>query len=223
MIAGEGKGRGRVPGLGAAVLCGGKSSRMGRPKAWLPFLGETLLQRTVNTLRMVADPVVVVAAVDQALPDLPPGVVITRDPAEGRGPLLGIAAAIEALAGAAESAFISSTDAPFLSEAIVRRLAELRAGHDIVVPRATGHYHPLCALYSTRVLPEAKALLDAGRLRPFFLFERARTLVADEALLLAEGSELAAVDPTLRSLRNINTPEEYEAALREAATREAAT
>lgn len=200
------------------MLCGGKSSRMGRPKAWLPFLGETLLQRTVNTLKMVADPVVVVAAVGQELPDLPPDVVITRDTAEGRGPLLGIAAALEALAGSAEAGFVSSTDAPFLSEAIVRRLAELQSGgdYDIVVPRAGGHYHPLGALYSCRVLPEAKALLDAGRLRPFFLFERARTLVADEAVLLAEGSELAAADPTLRSLRNINTPEEYAAALLEA-------
>jgi molybdopterin-guanine dinucleotide biosynthesis protein A len=51
-------------------------------------------------------------------------------------------------------------------------------------------------------------------LRPFFLFERMRTLVADNAMLLA-GEELAAADPELRSLRNVNTPEEYAAALAE--------
>lgn len=62
---------------------------------------------------------------------------------------------------------------------------------------------------------EADDLLAAGRLRPFFLFERVQTLVA-EAPLLIEDPALAAVDPGLRSLRNLNTPDDYDAALREA-------
>ena len=214
--------------LGAVILCGGKSSRMGRPKAWLPFGGEALLQRTVRTVRAVANPVIVVAAPGQELPELPPDVEVTRDSVEGRGPLQGIAAGLSAIAGLCEAAFVSSTDVPFLHPVLIQRLAALRMGgeerardaqgsarYDIAVARAGGHYHPLCAVYSCAVLPEAIALLDAGRLRPFFLFERVRTIVADEALLLADPG-LAAADPTLRSLRNINTPEEYEAALREA-------
>ena len=31
--------------VGGIVLCGGQSSRMGRPKAWLPFGNETMLER----------------------------------------------------------------------------------------------------------------------------------------------------------------------------------
>lgn len=221
----------RTAGLGGVVLCGGRSSRMGRPKAWLPFGGQALLQRTVFTLRSVCDPVVVIAAPEQSLPELPGDVVILRDPVEGRGPLQGIAVGLAYLAGRREAAYVSSTDVPFLHPALIRRLACLRIGegsgaeerahearYDIAVPRADGHYHPLSAVYSCSLFEQARALLDAGRLRPFFLFESVRTLVADDALLLA-GDELRAADPTLRSLRNINTPEEYEAALLEAGER----
>lgn len=200
--------------LGGIVLCGGQSSRMGRPKAWLEIAGERMLQRVVRRVREAAAPVVVVAAPGQGLPDLPGDVRIARDEVSGRGPLQGIAAGLAALDGEVEAAFVSSTDVPFLHPALVRRLAALCAGHDIAVPRAQGHFHPLAAVYGIRARAEIDALLAEGRLRPFFLFERMRTLVADEALLLA-GDELRAADPALASLRNINTPEEFAAAQRE--------
>ena len=52
------------------VLCGGKSTRMGSSKALLPFGSETMLQRVVRLLGEVVSPMVVVAAVDQELPDI---------------------------------------------------------------------------------------------------------------------------------------------------------
>ncbi|HUR55514.1 MAG TPA: NTP transferase domain-containing protein, partial [Gemmataceae bacterium] len=58
------------------VLCGGRSSRMGRAKAWLPFGGETMLQRVVRVVGEVVSPVVVVAAAGQDVPPLPVGVRI---------------------------------------------------------------------------------------------------------------------------------------------------
>ncbi len=205
-----------IPNLGGVVLCGGKSSRMGSPKAWLDFGGEALLTRTARTVASVAAPVVVVAAPGQEVPPLPEGVTVVRDAVSGRGPLQGIAAGLAAIAGRAEAAFVSSTDVPFLHGAMIRRLADLRQDtYDIVVPRAGGHYHPLCAIYGLSALREIEALLAQDRLRPFFVFERMRTLVADEDRLLA-GEELYAVDPGLRALRNVNTPEEYAAALAEA-------
>src|SRR5688572_7586256 len=191
----------RVPGLGGVVLCGGQSKRMGRSKAWLPFGGETLLERTVRRVSEAAWPVLVVAAPEQDLPPLPRGVEVVRDAARGRGPLQGIAAGLAAMEGRAEAAFISSTDAPFLEPALVRRLAELRSGgFDIAVIRAQGHYHPLCAVYACSVRGEAEALLAADKLRPFCLFRRSRTIVAEEALLL-EDPALRAADPSLHSLR----------------------
>src|SRR5205807_272847 len=99
------------------VLCGGRSSRMGRPKAWLPFGGEALLQRVVRRLGEAVSPVVVVAAPGQELPSLPSEVAIVRDPEEGRGPLQGLAAGLAALAGRADAAYATSCDAPFLRPA----------------------------------------------------------------------------------------------------------
>jgi molybdopterin-guanine dinucleotide biosynthesis protein A len=189
---------------------------MGSPKAWLDFGGEPLLARTVRTVASMAAPVVVVAAPEQDVPPLPEGIAIVRDAVSGRGPLQGIAAGLAAVAPHADAAFVSSTDVPFLHAAMIRRLMELRGeAYDIAVPRAGGHFHPLCAVYGVAARAEIEALLAADRLRPFFLFERMRTIIADEAALLA-GAELAAADPELRSLRNVNTPEEYAAARAEA-------
>src|SRR5262245_46114604 len=107
MIAGVGRGRqgkGAVMlRVGGVVLCGGQSSRMGRPKAWLPIGGETMLGRVVRLLGEVVSPLVVVAAPGQELPPLPPGVTVVRDPERGRGPLQGLAAGLPALGGTVES------------------------------------------------------------------------------------------------------------------------
>ena len=202
-----------LPGLGAVVLCGGQSSRMGSSKAWLDFGGEPLLARVVRRIAEAASPIVVVAAPGQEIPTLPADVLVVRDQVSGRGPLQGIAAGLDALGARVAAAFVSSTDVPFIHSALIRRLHALRGeSFDIAVPRAKGHYHPLSAIYGVEARSEIDALLAADRLRPFYLFERLRTIFADEALLL-EGAELRAVDPELLSLENVNTPEEYAAAL----------
>ena len=82
--------------IGVIVLCGGRSRRMGRSKAWLPFGPEVLLQRVVRRLGG-AGPVFVVAGPGQGLPELPGDVVIVRDPVADRGPLQGLTAGLEAL------------------------------------------------------------------------------------------------------------------------------
>jgi molybdenum cofactor guanylyltransferase len=193
--------------LAGIVLCGGRSRRMGRPKAWLPFAGTTLLGHVAGTLAGVAEPVVVVAAAGQDLPPLPPGVVVMRDPAPDRGPLEGLAAGLAAVAGRAPAAFATSCDAPFLRPALVRRLLDLLGDNAACVPHVEGRYHPLTAVYRADVLPAVRRLLDAGRRRLLDLLDAV-------PVRAASADELAAADPDLVSLRNLNTPDEYEAALR---------
>src|SRR5262245_1380289 len=106
--------------IGGVVLCGGQSSRMGRPKAWLPFGGELMLPRVVRLLREAVGTVVVVAAPGQELPPLPEDVEVARDPQPGLGPLQGLAVGLQALEGQAEAAYATSCDVPFLSPAFVR-------------------------------------------------------------------------------------------------------
>ncbi len=169
---------------------------------------EVLLQRVVRILGTVAAPLVVVAAPDQALPPLPEDVTVVRDSVKDRGPLQGIADGLRAVSPRAESAYVSSCDAPLLSPAFVRAVADRLDDHEIAVPVADGFHHTLAAVYRTSVLAHVDALLADDRMRPFFLFERARTREIPE-------SELRVADPQLNSLRNMNTPLDYEAILGE--------
>src|SRR5262245_57223059 len=157
--------------VGGIILCGGQSSRMGRPKAWLPFAGEPMLARVVRLLGEAVHPLVVVAAPGQDVPPLPEDVVVVRDGIAGRGPLQGLKAGLEALHGRAEAAYLSSCDVPFLRPAFVRRLVELLGEHAICVPRVGDYHHPLAAVYRLDVVSTVERLLAENRLRPFFLFE----------------------------------------------------
>ena len=193
---------------GAIVLCGGKSTRMGTAKALLPFGPETMLQRVVRLLADVVSPIVVVAAVDQPLPDLPRQVIITRDEQEARGPLEGLRAGLKALPMDVESAYVTSCDVPLLEPAFVREMLDFASGYDIAVMEIDGFPHPLSAVYRRSVLPPVEDLLAANQLRPVFLFDRVKTR-------RVRPNEIAS-DPELRTLRNLNTRADYEQALADA-------
>jgi molybdopterin-guanine dinucleotide biosynthesis protein A len=195
------------------VLAGGRSTRMGTPKAALEWHGSTLLRRVTGLVaRGVDGPVVVVRAPGQALPALPAGVEVVEDAREARGPLQGLAAGLAALDGGFDAAYASSTDAPLLHPAFVRRVVgAIDDDVDVVLPRAGGFPHPLAAAYRTTLLPVVERLLAADRLRPAFLFEECRVRRLDEDALLADRT-VATLDPHLDSVLNLNEPADYEAA-----------
>jgi molybdopterin-guanine dinucleotide biosynthesis protein A len=194
---------------GAIVLCGGKSTRMGTPKATLPFGPESMLQRVVRLLRTVVSPIVVVAAWDQVLPDLPEETILARDEREARGPLEGLRAGLKALPAHVDAAYVTSCDVPLLVTAFVERMIALLESHDIAVMEIDGFAHPLSAVCRCGVLPHVEALLAAERLRPAFLFDAADTR-------RVRPDEMRPIDPELRTLRNLNTREDYLAALADA-------
>ncbi len=200
------------------VLAGGRSSRMGTPKAALEWHGSTLLRRTAGILARVTDgPVLVVRAPGQPLPELPPQVEVVDDPREGLGPVQGLAAGLAAVAGRAEIAFVCSTDLPFLHPAFVRRvLRAVDEGADVGLPLARGHPQPLAAAYRTTLAPAAARLVAAQRLRPAFLFDECTVSRLDEAALRADPM-VAALDPDLDSVVNVNEPDDYRAARARAA------
>ena len=191
------------------VLCGGRSTRMGVPKATLPFGPETMLQRVVRLLGTVVDTIVVVAARDQTVPGLPNDVIVTRDEREQRGPLEGLRAGLKALPDSVEFAYVTSCDVPLLVPGFVTRMIELLSDHEIAVIEVDGFPHPLSAVYRRATLPRVESLLAEDKLRPVFLFDSVRT----RRVLPAE---MVSVDPELRTLRNLNTREDYLEALSEA-------
>jgi molybdopterin-guanine dinucleotide biosynthesis protein A len=182
---------------------------MGVPKATLPFGSETMLQRVVRLLSTVVAPIVVVAAREQRLPELPRDVIVTNDEREQRGPLEGLRAGLKALPESVGVAYVTSCDVPLLVPGFVARMIELVGDHDIAVMEIDGFAHPLSAVYRRTTLPHVESLLAKDKLRPVFLFDAVSTRRVQPA-------EMTAVDPDLRTLRNLNTPEDYQIALSEA-------
>lgn len=194
---------------GGIVLCGGKSTRMGVPKATLPFGPETMLQRVIRLLANVVSPIVVVAAREQPLPELADNIVIARDEREARGPLEGLRAGLKALPAGVDAAYVTSCDVPLLVPGFVERMIELLGDREIAVMEIDGFAHPLSAIYRPSVLPHVEKLLAADKLRPAFLFDAVRTR-------RVQPSEMMGVDPELRTLRNLNTSDDYLKALADA-------
>lgn len=211
--------RGPPAAAAGIVLAGGRSTRMGRPKAGLEWHGSTLLRRVAGIVtRAVDGPVVVVRAPGQDLPELPASVELADDDHEGRGPLEGLKAGLAAVAGRAEAAYVSSTDVPLLHPAFIRTVLHARAREDVEValPVAHGFRHPLAAAYRTSLLGTVEELIAEDRMRPAFLFERSRVRELDEAALMLD-PELRREDPELLSLLNVNDPDEYDRARSRAA------
>jgi molybdenum cofactor guanylyltransferase len=199
------------------VLAGGRSSRMGTPKAALEWHGSTLLRHVTGVVaRAVEGPVVVVRAPGQELPTLDPSVVVCDDPEEGLGPLQGIAVGLAAVAEQAPTAFVCSTDLPFLHAAFVRTVLmafrrDIGPPPDVVLPVLGGHRQPLAAGYGTHLATRVAKLLEAGRRRPAHLFEECDVRRLDEQELLSD-PRLLDVDPELDSVVNVNDPTDYRAA-----------
>jgi len=194
----------------AVILCGGESRRMGRSKAWLPFGDERMLERVVRLVTLAASPIVVVGAQGQELPPLAGDVKVVRDEIPGRGPLEGLAAGLNAFREDVELVYVTGTDVPFLEPRWIYHLVQLSDGYDLVIPYADAHHHPLAALYRrSSALSAINEVLRANGRRLVDLIESISTRVVDE-------SDLRSVDPGLQTLRNINSPEDYAEALRDA-------
>jgi len=191
------------------VLCGGKSSRMGASKALLPFGNETMLQRVVRLLETVVSPVVVVAARGQALPELPASILVTRDERDEQGPLEGLRTGLRALPVSVNIAYATSCDVPLLEPRFVERMVQLLDGYDVAAMETDGFAHPLSAVYKRSVLPQIEEQLSKQELRASAALDLMRTR-------RVKRGEVISVDPQLRSLRNVNTKEDYLAALVEA-------
>ncbi|TWT86267.1 molybdopterin-guanine dinucleotide biosynthesis protein MobA [Pseudobythopirellula maris] len=203
-----------MDGLGAIVLCGGRSSRMGADKATLRLPdGRTMLQAVLGSIGRVVSSgrMVCVAAEGQELGALPRDVAVAHDREPQRGPLEGFAAGLAALPAGVDRTLLLACDTPLLTARFCRLLVKhLSAEHDAVVPVIEGCEHPLTAAYRTGVREQVEAMLAADRLR-------ARDLLAELRVRAITADEARAVDPSLGSLRSCNTPEELSALLETAA------
>lgn len=183
---------------------------MGVPKWSLEFGPETFLQRTIRILSQVVDTMVVVAARDQIVEGVPVTAAIVRDEFYEKGPLAGIAKGLDALASRrVTAAYVTSCDVPLLRPEFVAAVVDALGEDEIAVPREENFYHPLAAVYRLSLSDRVRRLVEQDRLRPKFLIDQSQTREIDV-------ESLRVVDPRLDSLRNVNTPGDYEDLLRDA-------
>lgn len=196
-----------------AILAGGFSRRMGRPKAWLDLGdGRPLLERVATRLLAGGDPVIVVAREGaQELPPLPAAVEVVVDRRTGEGPLAGLEAALAAVGRRADALFLCGCDQPFVSVELVRWLAEQLAATSSVaaVCAPDGTVEPLASIWRTTA--ELSSLvtseLEAGR-------RSMRGFVEAAGAHLLSATDLDAFDPSRRFLLNVNTPQDLDRARR---------
>jgi molybdopterin-guanine dinucleotide biosynthesis protein A len=190
--------------VAGVVLAGGRSSRFGRDKALLAIGGETLLQRTVATVRAACGEALIVGPAERRVQA--PGTAVVEDDFPGIGPLGGIATALRALPGRA--VLVVAVDMPFLNIALLRHLAALSSDVDVVLPVVDGRGQQLHAVYGPNCLPPIEAQIARGDYKIDRFFPNVRVRRVEEA-------ELRRFDPSLRAFQNVNTPAAWEAALAE--------
>lgn len=209
--------------ISAILLAGGKSSRMGKDKAFLK-LGQEFVYRIANEMLKVSSDLIVVIGKKEKEPfeavfknlefdgHDPASVRILNDEYDLQNPVGGILTGLEN--AKYEYAAIVGCDMPLLNSQVINLLSREANGYDCAVPvREGGETEPLCGVYA------ARQTIDAG------LLAISDNLIGPKHLLsyipqvnYVKVSALHCIDPNLDSLLNINYPSDYEALL---ATRKA--
>lgn len=183
--------------IAGAVLAGGESRRIGRPKGLLPVGSATLIERVLRSLTEACETLLIVTNTPDLYRHL--GVPMVGDALPDRRSLVGIYTALLHTGG---PVFVCGCDMPFLNPALIRHLGSLAEGVDAVVPRHAGEYEPLHAVYAKACLEPIRRCLARGDRNTGFLRE--------VNVRVVETEELRRLDPDLSSFVNVNTPEEYD-------------
>lgn len=189
----------RTKDINGAVLIGGKSSRMGSPKAFLQYQGEALYLRTASLMANWVDKVYISGKQEQtdALQnsDLP----FVSDKYDNIGPLAGILSVFEHMKTKEDALMIVATDMPFLNKNTFRTLSESRNPEKMVTlykNRENGFLEPLCAIYeSPAYLRMKKAFMNKQ-----FALHR---IFREEEVECIEYSNKSSLD-------NINFPDQWQ-------------
>lgn len=180
------------------VLAGGASRRMGRNKAFLQLGGRSLIEIVIGRMADVCAEVLVVVGDTQPYTDL--GVRVVKDRFPNVGVLAGLHAGLEAATH--ELTLAVGCDMPFLNPALLRAFAGWAEGYDVAVLRQGEYVDPLHGAYGRTCIPAIEAAIGEHRRRvvSFFPSVRVRYVCSEAA---------ACFDPTLRSFRNVNSPEDW--------------
>ena len=183
------------PAYSVGILAGGKSTRMGQNKALMEFQNETMIGRISKEFRGFGE--VLVSASQRGIYEAE-GLRVVYDEADSIGPIEGIRQLISQ--AGEEYIFICAADMPFVNREIAEYLAEfLSSDFDCFVITDEEHVHPLCAIYSKRVLPVVEELIREKKYRLVEILNRVRTKYVS----------LTHTNFDRRIVKNVNTKDEF--------------
>ena len=185
------------------IMAGGSSRRIGKNKALLPWGTSTLIETIVSIVSTVCDDVIVVSNIP--LPMLAESVRVIPDIIPGKGPLGGIYTGLQY--AKYDCAFVTACDMPYLVPDAISYLFDESPGWDSVMPSSDGYFEPLFACYSNSCLPVIESMLAINQLRVDEMLPKIRCR-------LIEQHNFRVFDPELNLFKNLNTLDDYEAALR---------
>lgn len=191
----------------AIVLAGGRSSRMGQPKAALDFGGVPILTRIICELKRRFAEIVVVAgpeSEDSLQIDLP-AIKVIRDETAYQGPLDALRRGLDAVSN--EIAFACSCDLPLLDSDVAAAIVAMLGDFDAAIPIVGEKLQPLHAAYRKRCASALAALAARGESRLGAIADAVNTRRIFE-------NDLLVLDPQLNSFFNLNTLDDYQRALK---------
>jgi molybdopterin-guanine dinucleotide biosynthesis protein A len=181
----------------AVILAGGKSSRMGRDKAFLEVGGQTLLARQIETVRAAGATEVFISGRAEKEYSAFAGRVIT-DRFPDAGPLAGIEAALATVTN--PLLLVLAVDLPEITREFLLRLRAGCSAHVGIIPRVGKNIEPLVAFYpkSSRAIADRRLRGQICAVRDF----------ADECVLsgLARSVDVSVADAII--FKNYNVPDD---------------
>jgi len=195
--------------ISCIILAGGRSSRMGKDKALLPFPGNeqlTFVEHVAALLAPIGREVILVAHDAQqaeSYATLQHVLRIVTDQEPNRGPLMGFYSGLSATHPSSTHALVVAVDMPFIQPAILTYLLSLATSDTIIMPFVQATPQVMLAVYPRTILPLAAQYLHQGR-------RGIRSILEVAPVFYIEEAQLREVDPELRSFINVNTPEEFQ-------------
>jgi len=179
------------------ILSGGKSSRMGKNKAFIEIDGVPIIRRIHNLFKTLFSEIVIVTNERKLFQDF--DAKIYPDLIPDRGVLGGLYTGV--LYSSFPHAFCVACDMPFLKSAVIRYLIEKIEDYDVVVPRTKDGLQPLHAIYSRNCLDPITKIMEQKQFKIIDFYSMVKVNVVEE-------NEFRSLDPTRESFLNVNTPKE---------------
>jgi molybdenum cofactor guanylyltransferase len=182
--------------MAGIILAGGKSSRLGRDKAFEPVGGVPIIERVIAAAGQTAVKLFIVSNDPRKFSAYSDRAELLRDEIPSLGPLGGLYTAL--LATPDRHNFLVPCDAPFIQPELLKYLLKTLPGYDAVVPRSGERAHTTLAGYSITCLPAIEKQLSLGKLRVDSFF-------GDIRVKYLKDDDTRAYDPEGLSFFNVNT------------------